>query len=94
MNDIDADEPRRLVVAYDIPSDRTRAAVAKCLKGFGLRVQLSVFECCLSARETRRLTKALSQMIDPEADVVQVFECSRSAPRMPFVDRPSAYWLC
>jgi CRISPR-associated protein Cas2 len=34
---------RRFLVAYDIPSDRRRERLAKCLERHGDRVQYSVF---------------------------------------------------
>ncbi|KKO18861.1 MAG: CRISPR-associated protein, partial [Candidatus Brocadia fulgida] len=37
-------------VVYDITSDAERERVDKVLKGFGFRVQKSVFECRLNKR--------------------------------------------
>ena len=36
------------VISYDIPDDRRRGQLAKVLKGFGTRVQYSVFEAHLN----------------------------------------------
>jgi CRISPR-associated protein Cas2 len=35
------------LVSYDIPDDKKRTRMAKTLRDFGERVQLSVFECIL-----------------------------------------------
>lgn len=37
-------------VVYDISSDKERAKVDRILKGFGFRIQKSVFECRLSRK--------------------------------------------
>ena len=86
------DAPRDVVVAYDIVSDDRRAAVAHCLKGFGVRVQYSVFECSLSARDMRRLAKRLERLVDREVDRLQFFECGRNSPFNEFADRAVPYW--
>ncbi|MBU0567270.1 CRISPR-associated endonuclease Cas2 [bacterium] len=42
-------------IVYDISSDSERARVDKTLKGFGFRVQKSVFECRLNRRGRNEL---------------------------------------
>jgi CRISPR-associated protein Cas2 len=49
----------RFVIVYDIEDDRTRNRIAKVLEGCGQRVQESVFECDLDAREARTLGERL-----------------------------------
>ncbi|MCX8015682.1 MAG: CRISPR-associated endonuclease Cas2 [candidate division WOR-3 bacterium] len=49
-------------VVYDITSDKERARVDKVLKGFGFRVQKSVFECRLTKREKQELIEKLSKL--------------------------------
>ncbi len=46
-------------VVYDLSDDRERYRVDKVLKGWGFRVQKSVFECRLSRRERIRLAGLL-----------------------------------
>ena len=41
------------VISYDIPDDRRRNQLAKVLKGFGTRVQYSVFEAHLNRTQYR-----------------------------------------
>lgn len=48
-------------VVYDISSDKERRRVDKILKGFGFRVQKSVFECRLSKKGKDDLVKALEK---------------------------------
>jgi CRISPR-associated protein Cas2 len=51
------------LVCYDIGDDRRRYQVAKLLKGYGLRVQQSVFECALDDRQYEFLQKKLTKHI-------------------------------
>lgn len=46
-------------VVYDITCDRERARVDHVLKGFGFRVQKSVFECRLNRRGKEELVRKL-----------------------------------
>lgn len=48
-------EQPEFAVVYDITDDRERRHVDRVLKGFGFRVQKSVFECKLSRGEKREL---------------------------------------
>jgi CRISPR-associated protein Cas2 len=57
-----------IVVSYDIPDDRRRTRVMKALKDFGARVQYSVFECDLKAKDYRRMRERLSKLIDRKED--------------------------
>lgn len=50
------------VVVYDISDNRERRRVDKCLKGFGQRIQKSVFECRLRKRDLSELTTALEAL--------------------------------
>ena len=47
------------VIAYDTPSDRRRRKFAKLLKGYGSRVQWSVFECELRGDQMQQLRQRL-----------------------------------
>ncbi|MEW6601442.1 MAG: CRISPR-associated endonuclease Cas2 [Nitrospirota bacterium] len=49
-------------VVYDITSDTERTRVDKALKGFGFRVQKSVFECRLSRRGRNELIEKLKKL--------------------------------
>ena len=59
-----------MVVSYDIANNRRRQKVVKIMEGYGRRVQYSVFECRLSARNYRRLREKLSAVIDPQKDSI------------------------
>ncbi|MFH1897521.1 MAG: CRISPR-associated endonuclease Cas2 [Candidatus Desantisbacteria bacterium] len=49
-------------VVYDISSDPERTRVDKVLKGFGFRVQKSVFECRLTKRTKQELIERLEKL--------------------------------
>ena len=49
-------------VVYDISCDAERARVDKVLKGFGFRVQKSVFECKLNKKGRDQLRENLIQL--------------------------------
>ena len=46
-----------IVVIYDIIDNRRRAAFAKYLQGFGIRVQKSAFECILPNAKYEKLIR-------------------------------------
>ncbi|MHB8245554.1 MAG: CRISPR-associated endonuclease Cas2 [Acidimicrobiales bacterium] len=63
-----------VLLTYDIDTTtragaRRLARVAKVCEGFGVRVQLSVFECRLSPAALVRLTGELAEIIDPKTDL-------------------------
>lgn len=72
-----------IIASYDISDNRRRTSVAKILEGFGVRVQYSVFECDLSARQLERLEGLLWRVIKPEEgdDVRLYFLCQGCLPK-------------
>lgn len=58
----------RLIISYDISSDRRRRKVAQILEGYGYRVQFSVFECDLDARRLAELQRRLRPLVSKKAD--------------------------
>lgn len=58
------------LVCYDISDHRRLAKVAKAMKGFGDRVQFSVFECQMTKTDLVRCRAALSLLIDHRKDQV------------------------
>lgn len=62
-----------LVVSYDIPHDRRRTQLHRQLKGFGIRVQYSVFECVLDEPDVVRLQQAVHSIIKTGQDHVRYY---------------------
>lgn len=63
----------RYVVCYDVPDDRRRTRLAKCLDGYGDRVQYSVYEAVLDRVLFDNLVEHVQALIDPAEDRVAVF---------------------
>lgn len=59
------------MIAYDVADNRRRQRVARALLGYGERMQYSVFECRLDARELVALRQRLMEIIDPETDSIR-----------------------
>jgi CRISPR-associated protein Cas2 len=72
-----------LVVSYDIPDDRRRTRLHQALKGFGVRVQYSVFECILDDPQTARLQAIVRRIIKRDADHVRYYRlCENCVARI------------
>lgn len=68
-------------VVYDIASDRERAKVDRILKGFGFRVQKSVFECRLDRKGKRELIEKLSNL-NLKTGFIKVYRLEYSSKRV------------
>lgn len=71
------------LVCFDISDDRVRTRVAKALKGFGHRVQKSVFECPdLTEKQLLKLKDRLEGLIDETTDSVRYYrQCQGCLPQ-------------
>ena len=58
------------LVCYDISDEKRLAKVGKIMRGFGDRIQYSVFECQLTRADLARCRHRLSEVIDHRADQV------------------------
>lgn len=74
----------RYLVAYDI-STRSKSGQARLQKvgkvcaGYGMRVQLSVWECELSQVAKMRLVRALLDVISVRSDSIRIYRLSGEA---------------
>ena len=66
------------VISYDIPDDQRRNRLAKTLKGFGTRVQYSVFEAHLTRSQFEQMKQAVSSVIDPDKDAIRYYALCRT----------------
>ena len=72
-----------LVVSYDISDDRRRTRLHRDLKGFGMRVQYSVFECVLDEPEAARLEAMVRRTIKRGEDHVRYYRlCENCVSRI------------
>lgn len=58
------------VVAYDVHDDRRREQIVKQLEKYGIRVNLSVFECMFTVVQFGRIQNAIEQQINIKEDTV------------------------
>ena len=66
------------VTSYDIPDNQRRNQLAKVLKGFGSRVQYSVFEAHLTRAQFEQMKQAVNNIIDPDEDAVRYYALCRA----------------
>jgi CRISPR-associated protein Cas2 len=69
------------LISYDIVDNRRRNKVLKLLKGYGTRVQRSVFECRLSGQEFAVLGRELRALIDADGDSVRCYRLDAETAR-------------
>lgn len=71
-----------VVVVYDIPDNKRRKKLSDFLKGYGRRVQLSVFECFISLPEMRQLHEQVKKKVKPAEDNVRFYWISDESMSM------------
>lgn len=62
-----------VIVSYDISEDKRRTKIHSILKSYGQWVQLSVFECDLTATQYAKLRSRLSKLIKPDEDSIRFY---------------------
>ena len=67
-------EERLYIVTYDIADDRRWRRVFKLMKGYGRWLQLSVFQCRLTARRRAEMAGRLDQAIHGRDDHVLILD--------------------
>ena len=76
------------VIAYDSPCDKRRRKLAKLLKGYGERLQWSVFECRLQPHQLLRLRQCLERIAAPQ-DSIHLWMMPAHAPDALQLGRPA-----
>lgn len=67
-------EERLYIVTYDISDDRRWRRVFKLMGGYGRWLQLSVFQCRLSARRRAEMARRLEELIHDRNDHVLILD--------------------
>ena len=67
-------EERIYVVTYDISDDRRWRRVFRLMNGYGRWLQLSVFQCRLTARRRAELARRLEEAIHHKDDHVLILD--------------------
>lgn len=62
------------IVTYDICNPKRLRRVFKVMKGFGMHIQLSVFQCDLPAIDLIRMQSILEMVVNAEEDQVLIFD--------------------
>ena len=70
------------LVAYDVREDKRLHRTAKCLQGYGTRIQYSLFRCRLSDRQLEKMRWELEKLLQDEDDLLIVGLCSSCAERV------------
>lgn len=81
---------RLYIVAYDIGSQKRWRRVFKLMKGYGQWLQLSVFQCRLTARRHAQMAAALEGLIEREEDhviIVEIGDADRIDPQIESLGR-------
>jgi CRISPR-associated protein Cas2 len=72
-----------IIVSYDMPDNKRRSRVAKALKGYGFRVQESVFECHVDQKEFTGMKEELVKLIIKEDDSIRIYQlCAGCQPKV------------
>jgi CRISPR-associated protein Cas2 len=88
-----------ILVSYDIPDNKRRTKLAKILEDYGQRVQYSVFECDLTAKQQAKLLKELKAVMVEQEDSIRVYrlcaECVKEIKALgqakPPAEEPAVY---
>jgi CRISPR-associated protein Cas2 len=67
-------EERLYIITYDISDDRRWRRVFKLMKAYGRWLQLSVFQCRLSAQRRAELARRLEETIHARDDHVLILD--------------------
>lgn len=70
------------LVSYDVREPRRLKRVAKCLEGYGTRIQYSVFRCRLHPRELERMHWELTKILDSVDELLIIGICDSCASRI------------
>ncbi len=67
-------EERLYIVTYDISDERRWRRVFKMMKGYGQWLQLSVFQCRLTAKRRTEMARRLEETIHASEDHVLILD--------------------
>ena len=74
-------EERLYIVTYDITDDRRWRRVFKLMHGYGRWLQLSVFQCRLSAYRRAEMARRLEEVIHGRDDHVLILDLGPAATK-------------
>ncbi len=71
----------KYLVVYDVADSKRRNKLFKLLLGYGINVELSVFELELDKKSLNHLKSQIKEIINPKQDVVYIFPYTRQPLR-------------
>ena len=81
------------VISYDVVEDERRRRLHELLKGYGRRVQYSVFECDLNKQEIDELLRRVKVEVDAQTDSCRIYRfCASCRCEVRIVGRGDDYW--
>lgn len=89
----------KVIIAYDISTDDTRARVSALLATHGARIQKSVYECFIDDTQLAEVLAKTESWINLKHDVVHAFPvCISCAERRTAIGQDTAivddaYWI-
>lgn len=81
---------RLFIVTYDISSPKRWRRVFRLMKGYGRWIQLSVFQCRLTARRRADMAAAIETLIKRDEDhvlIIDVGDADRVDPQVESIGR-------
>ncbi len=79
------------LVAYDVRDPARLRRVAKHLKGYGSRIQYSLFRCRLNPRQVERLCWELKRIMAEDDDLLVVRLCAECVARLKGTEQRAAW---
>ncbi|NDV80192.1 CRISPR-associated endonuclease Cas2 [Dysgonomonas sp. 511] len=58
------------IVAYDVEDNRQRDKISKLLEKYGMRINLSVFECMFTDTQYKKVKEDIERRIDKRTDTL------------------------
>jgi len=79
------------IVSYDVRDPKRLKRVFKLMKGYGERVQYSVFRVRASSLQLERMRWELEEILQPEDDLLVVHLCNGCAQRVKVRNQDKAW---
>lgn len=77
------------LVCYDVRDAGRWRKLYKMMKGYGQRIQYSIFRCKLTERQVQKMYWEAMKVLDKEDDFLVIPICNRCAARIPAINERS-----
>lgn len=86
-----AESKNYYMICYDIRDPKRWRKAFQLLKGYGERLQYSIFRCRLTQRDREKLRWELEKILTPEDSLLIAGLCDRCVERIQSCNRPEAW---